>query len=65
MRTLTVEETSVIDGGSKDGAAVVMGAILLGAAAGSVVPGAGTAIGAVAGAISGGLHALVIWNALN
>lgn len=65
MRTLCNEEIMQVDGASKEGAAVVMSAVLLGAAAGSVVPGVGTAIGAVAGAISGGLHALVIWNALN
>lgn len=65
MRAMTIEEMDVVDGASKEGAAVVMSAVLLGAAAGSIVPGVGTAAGALAGAISGGLHALVIWNALN
>lgn len=65
MHVLTNDEISAVDGASTEGAAVVMSAILLGAAAGSVVPGAGTAAGAIAGAISGGIHALILWNALN
>lgn len=65
MRALTQVEIENVDGASKEGAAVVLSAIMLGAAAGSVVPGVGTAVGAVAGAISAGVHAFAIWNALN
>lgn len=65
MRALSMTEVEQVDGASLEGAGVVLTAAMVGAAAGSVVPGVGTAVGAVAGAISAGVHALIIWNALN
>lgn len=65
MRVITGDEINLVDGGSLKGAGAVLTAALLGAAAGSLVPGVGTLIGAAAGAISAGGHTLIIWNALN
>lgn len=65
MHLIAADEIELIDGGSAKGATVVLSAALIGAAAGSVVPGVGTLAGAVAGAISAGGHALVIWNVVN
>lgn len=69
MREITNDELEFVGGASKDGANVVIAAVAAGAIAGgaygSIIPGGGTVIGAIAGGVSAGIHALIIWNAVN
>lgn len=65
MKALTMSEIACIDGGSTDRAFVVSAATVVGADVGlAFATVAGAAVGAVAGAISAGAHAPIIWNYL-
>lgn len=63
MKELTISEIESVSGASLVGALVVITGAVLGAAAGTCIGGPG--IGTVAGAISGGGHALALWEAAN
>ena len=68
MVELNETELDLVDGGSLQGAAVVCGVIVVGAAVGVLAApliGAGVAAGAVGGALSAGIHAVALWNATN
>lgn len=69
MKELCLDEVNIVDGASSEGANVVIAAATAGAIAGGIagapIFGVGAIGGAVVGGLSAGIHAFVLWQLAN